>query len=327
MLAQLSTRNRTLQALIVCAALLGGSIAVAQRTPIVLDTDIGSDIDDAFAVAMILQSKQLDLKAVTTVSGDTQARARIVAKMLTEGGKPSIPVAAGAPDQKPAFAQARWAEGFTGPDLVAESAVDLLKQAIDSENNRMVVVAIGPLTNVAALLRQHPEERGRIREIVLMGGSIAHGYTPGSGATAEYNIAADPAAARSVFSSGVPIRMAPLDVTAGLQLDETQRQKIFGQHTAITDALQSLYRLWGEPTPTLHDPMALSLITEPALCKTKRMHVEIGTKGETTPAEGPSNAVVAVETEPGRFISYYTSLFTPVRQVSERKRNAALEEH
>lgn len=313
--------------MVLLVALICASAAVAQRIPVVLDTDIGSDIDDAFAVAMILQSRQLDLKAVTTVSGDAQARARIVAKMLTLNGKGAVPVAVGASDQKPAFAQARWAEGFTGPDLVKQPAVELLKQVIDKEHGRIVLIAIGPLTNVAALLKQYPAERTNIRGIVLMGGSIARGYTPGSGPTPEYNIAADAASARAVFASGVSIRMAPLDVTARLQLDDAHRQKIFALHSPLTDALQALYQLWGQPTPTLHDPMAVSLLTDPLLCETKRIRVEIESNGMTKAAQGESpNATVALETDPAQFINYYVSLFTPSTRTSQATNGSAKRE-
>lgn len=285
------------------------SAATAKRVPIVLDTDIGTDIDDAFALAMVIQSKDLDLKAVTTVSGDAQARARIAAKMLAEAGMSQVPVAAGKADEKPAFAQARWAEGYSSPALVHESAVDLLKQSIDREGGQMVVVALGPLSNVAALLKAYPEEKSKIREVVLMGGSIERGYTPGSGPTPEYNIAADVAAARVVFSSGLRILMAPLDVTARLQLEDGPREAIFAHHTPLTEALRALYGLWGQPTPTLHDPMAVSLLTAPALCQLKELNVSIAGDGMTKAISGRPNATVATETEPARFIHFYVSLF------------------
>ncbi len=286
------------------------SSAGTRRIPIVLDTDIGSDIDDAFALAMVIQSKQLDLKAVTTVSGDTQARARIAAKMLSEAGMRNVPVAAGDPDSKPAFTQAKWADGFTSASLVSRGAVDLLKECIEREHGQLVVIAIGPLSNIAALLKRYPEEKLRIHEIVLMGGSIAHGYTEGSGPTAEYNIAADAASARVVFESGVPIRMAPLDVTARLQLAEAEREAIFARHTPLTEALHALYLLWAQPTPTLHDPMAVSTLTNHGLCKTKRLRIRIESDGLTKKADhGAANAVVALETKPARFIAYYESFF------------------
>lgn len=278
----------------------------AQRpTPIVLDTDIGGDIDDAFALALILHSPELDLRAVTTVSGDTAGRARLAAKMLAVAGRTGIPVAAGVPGPPMDAPQTKWADGFSSPDLVPQGAVALMRSVIDRTPGRIDLVAIGPLTNVAALLRQHPEEARKIHEIVLMGGSIKRGYYPNSGPTAEYNIAADAAGSQTVFSAGVPILMAPLDVTARLQLEQPNLDRIFALHTPLTDALQALYKLWGQPVPTLHDPMAVSLLLDPALCTRQPLDVSITEKGMTVPASGKANADVAVETDPAGFIAFY----------------------
>jgi inosine-uridine nucleoside N-ribohydrolase len=298
-------------ALLACSLCLHAAPA-PKSVPVLLDTDIGSDIDDAFAVALILHSPELNLRAVTTVSGDTEARARLVAKMLWVDGRRNIPVAAGVPGGKLDIAQTRWADGFTSPSLLKEPAVDLMKSTIDRESGKIVLMAIGPLTNVAALLRQYPGEKQKIREIVLMGGSIARGYTPGSGPTAEYNIAADAPAAQVVFTSGIPIVMAPLDVTARLQLDEAQRQIIFAKGTPLAGALQALYKLWGQPTPTLHDPMAIALFLDPKLCTTQHLAIQVDDHGMTRVEKGkPANAVVAVETDPARFIAFYVHRVAP----------------
>ena len=292
----------------VCLIALAPAVAAtSKRIPILLDTDIGSDIDDAFALALVLKSPELDLRAVTTVSGDTQARARLAAKMLWVAGRQDIPVAAGAPGGKLDIAQTRWADGFTSPSLVKESALDLMKSEIDRAHGTIVVVAIGPLTNVATLLNRYPGEKKKIKRIVLMGGSIARGYYPGSGPTPEYNIAADAKASQVVFSSGVPILMAPLDVTARLQLDEAHRQAIFAHAAPLGEALHSLYVLWAQPTPTLHDPMAVSLLLDPQLCTLKPLAIQITQNGMTVPESGNKvNALVAVETDPARFIDFYS---------------------
>jgi purine nucleosidase len=281
---------------------------VARPIPIVLDTDIGSDIDDAFALALIVASPELDLRAVTTVSGDTHARARLAAKMLWVAGRRQVPVAAGEPGAKLPIEQTLWADGFTGPSLLSQTAVDLLKAQIDRAPGGITVVAIGPLTNVAALLTQHPEEAKRIKRIALMGGSVAHGYGPGSGPTPEYNIAADPSAARKVFTSGIPILMAPLDVTARLQLDKAHLRRLFALHKPMADTLHAVYALWNHPTPTLFDPMAVALLFNPTLCQTKPLAIDIDAKGMTLSVKGePANATVAVEGDPVRFIDFYMS--------------------
>lgn len=301
----------SLIALLACTICLHAAPA-PKPVPVLLDTDIGSDIDDAFAIALILHSPELDLRAVTTASGDTDARARLAAKMLWVDGRRNIPVAAGVPGKKLDIPQAPWGDGFTSPSLLKEPAVELMKSTIDREPGKIVIIAIGPLTNVAALLRQYPAEKKKIREIVLMGGSIARGYYPKSGPTSEYNIAADTPASQTVFTSGVPILMAPLDVTARLQLDEAHLQIIFAKHTPLTDGLQALYKLWGQPTPTLHDPMAVSLFLDPQLCTTRRLAIQVDDKGMTRVQQGkPANAVVAVETDPARFIAFYVHRVAP----------------
>lgn len=285
--------------------------AQGARTPVILDTDIGADIDDAFALAMLLRSRSTDLVAVTTVSGDTAARARIAAKMLSVAGRPTIPVAAGPATAGAPFAQAKWADGFHDAALVSIPAVELIHRALVKQHGRAVLIAIGELGNIADLLRQYPGDRAAIKEIVLMGGSLQRGYERGSPATAESNIASNREAAQTVFTSGVPILMAPLDVTAALQLETPERDRIFAQHTPLTTALQQLYTLWAQPTPTLHDPMAVSLLLHSGLCQMKPLDIEIGADGMTSAKSGGKpNAVVAVETDPAAFLHYYESIFT-----------------
>ena len=294
-----------LSMLIVSAAVFAQGV---KAIPVVLDTDIGSDIDDAFALAMVLRSPELRLEAVTTVSGDTQARARIAAKMLALAGRGDVPVAAGAMQAGSPVSGASWAEGFQSSALSTKPATELLKDTIQAGRGETVLIAIGALTNIAALLQRYPQEKLRIKEIILMGGSFSHGYTVGSGQIAESNIASDAPAAQTVFSSGIPIRMAPLDVTARLQLQPNVLQEIFVQHTPLTESLHAQYLLWGQPVPTLHDPMAIALLLRPSLCRSRRAHVVISSDGWTRVGEGAPNALVALETLPASFISYYRGL-------------------
>ncbi|HLY61802.1 MAG TPA: nucleoside hydrolase [Terriglobia bacterium] len=283
-----------------------------QKIPILLDTDIGGDIDDAFAVALILGSPELDLLGVTTVSGDTQARARLAAKMLWEAGRRNVPVAAGEPGKPSKDPQTRWAEGFASPQLLKQSAVDFLDRQFQKRPGEITLVAIGPLTNVAALFRKDPAVAGKIKRIVLMGGAIAHGYGDNPKAVPEYNIYADAPAAQVVFSAGVPILMAPLDVTAMLQLSPADMHRIFTQLTPTSNALTLLYHLWGNPTPTLFDPMAVALVIDPTICETKPLAVEVDDKGLTTAAEGkPPNATVGLTTDARRFMDFYLRRVAP----------------
>jgi purine nucleosidase len=281
------------------------------KRPIILDTDIGSDVDDAFAVALILGSPELDLLGVTTASGDTQARARLAARMLWEAGRHEVPVAAGEPGAPLPIDQARWADGFTSPQLLSESAVDFLKNQFDKRPGEITLVAIGPLTNVGALLRADPSVAHKIKQIVLMGGSIAYGYGNPQ-PVAEYNIKMDVSAAQTVFNSGVPILVAPLDVTAMLQLTAEDMHRIFTELTPTTNALTLLYHLWGHPTPTLFDPMAVALLIDPSLCDSKPLAIEVDSQGFTRVVEGkPPNSTVGLHTDARRFMEFYLRRVAP----------------
>jgi purine nucleosidase len=289
-----------------------GSPAAEPQIPILLDTDIGTDIDDAFALALILQSPELDLVAVTTVSGDTQARARLAAKMLWEAGRRNVPVAAGETGSPQPMEQVRWAEGFTSPPLTREKAVDLMKREIERRPGELTLVAIGELTNVAALLKSNPSVGRKIKRIALMGGAVAHGYGKDLQPVAEWNIKSNPAAAQTVFTSGVPILMAPLDSTALLQLDAAARRRIFTHLTPTTNSLAILYHLWGEATPTLFDPMAVAMLIDPAICELQDLAIEVDAQGFTRVVEGkPANARVGMGADPARFFEFYLRRVAP----------------
>jgi len=300
-----------LLAMFLLIACLCGTAEMPAKIPVILDTDIGSDIDDAFALALIINSPELELLGVTTVSGDTAARARIAAKMLWEaGGKwRQVPVVAGLPGTiKQDINQAPWAEGFVGPQILKENVVDFLRSKFHRYPGEITLIAIGELTNVAALLQADPLVAKKIKRIVLMGGSIARGYEPGSPPEAEWNIKSNPAAARIVFSSGIPISMAPLDVTAMLKLDAAARSRIFSSNTPLSNSLNALYKLWNRETPILFDPMAVALLVNPALCETKDLAIEVDDHGFTRAVEGkPANATVGMQTDPSKFFEFYLS--------------------
>ncbi len=302
-------------ALLVGGLLMAATFAAATppaKISILLDTDIGTDIDDAFALALILASPELDLLGVTTVSGNTAARARLAAKLLWEAGRKDVPVAAGEPGKPLPIEQTHWADGFTSPQLRQEKAVDFLRAEIERRPAEITLVAIGPLTNLGGLFDRYPEVGKKIKRIVLMGGSIAHGYGNDPNPAPEYNIASDPAAAQAVFSSGVSILMVPLDVTAMLQLDATARHRVFTHLSPLTNALTLLYHLWNQETPTLFDPMAVAMLIDPSLCETKPLAIEVDARGYTRAVGGKSpNAMVALHTDPQKFFSFYLDRVAP----------------
>jgi inosine-uridine nucleoside N-ribohydrolase len=299
----------SIRLLLICFAFAATSLAAAPaKVPVILDTDIGTDIDDAFAVALIINSPELELLGVTTVAGDTQARARLAAKLLWEAGGAwrKVPVYAGQPGKPQPIEQSRWAKDFTSPALHLSGAVDFMKTEINRRPGKVTIVAIGELTNVAALLKSDSSMARKIKLIAMMGGSVERGYPLESKPEAEWNIKSNPEAAQTVFSSGVPLLVAPLDLTAMLQLDGAGRRRVFAHLAPLTNALTILYHLWGNETPTLFDPMAVALLIDSSLCETQQLAIEVEAQGFTRVVEGkPANATVGMRTDPEKFFEFY----------------------
>ena len=285
----------------------------AQREKVIIDTDIGDDIDDAFAVALALRSPEIQILGVTTTSGDTATRAKLVDRLLGEAGRTDIPVAIGIPTQaKTAFTQRVYAEGGEFARTSHPPAVDFILGQIKQHPGEITLVCIGPLFNVGAMIQKDPSTFRQLKRVVMMGGSINRGYgNPYDAPTppaAEWNILNDISGAQKLFEAGVPIYMMPLDSTQ-LKMDETKRDFLFRQATPLTQALGALYYEWGQPTPTLFDPMTIAFIDKPELCPVQPMHIVVDDKGFTRATSGPANAQVCLKSDPEAFFRFYLSRF------------------
>ena len=282
----------------------------AQPEKIIIDTDIGDDVDDAFAVALALRGPELQILGITTTFGDTETRAKLVDRLLGETGYLNIPVAAGAASStNNTFTQRRYAEGGKFARASHARAVDFIVDQIRRNPGQITLVAIGPLVNVGAVIDKDPETFRKLRRVVLMGGSIARrygdlGYTSDRGPEPEWNIKNDIPSAQNLFASGVPIFMMPLDSTQ-LKLDEVKRAIVFQAGTPLTDALTLLYHEWGQETPTLFDVMTIAYILDPKLCPTKPLHISVDEKGYTRPGPGIPNAQVCLDSDSEAFFHFY----------------------
>ena len=284
----------------------------AAKTKIILDTDIGDDIDDAFALALALRSPEVELLGVTTAWGDTALRARLAQRFLQENHAPAIPVAVGLPTKSnAAFSQARWAQDAAEVEFTL-AAVDFLLQQARAHPGEITLVAIGPLTNIAAAIDRDAAGFKMFQRVVLMGGSIYRGYgdlgyAPDHGPMPEYNIYSDVAAAQKLFASGVPIFMMPLDSTQ-LQLDEVKRNILFSAGTPMTNSLAALYYQWVErnrtPTATLFDVMAVAYVVQPELCPVTALHITVDEKGFTRPTPGTPNASACLTSDSEKFFHF-----------------------
>jgi inosine-uridine nucleoside N-ribohydrolase len=280
----------------------------APKIKIIIDTDIGDDVDDAFAVGLALSSPELEILGITTAWGDTQLRARLTDRLLAETGNASIPVAEGIPTQsKTPFTQARWAEAGP-PTKTHPAAVDFLLGQIRQNPGELTLIAIGPLTNVGATIDRDPAAFKKLKRVVLMGGSIRKGYgdlgyLPDRGPQPEYNIYSDVPAAQKLFASGVPVYMMPLDSTQ-LKLDEEKRALLFSRGTPLTDALTLLYHEWGQQTPTLFDVMAVAYVLDEGLCPVQHFQIIVEKDGLTRTGTGPPNASACLASDSERFFRF-----------------------
>ncbi|MDE3186910.1 MAG: nucleoside hydrolase [Acidobacteriota bacterium] len=315
-------KNARLILLLIAAVVAGGVAArlgngqaarasepqVASPQLVILDTDIGDDIDDAFALALALRSPELKILGVTTAFGDTELRARLVNRYLAAVGRSDIPVAAGVETKTDnVLTQAAYAR--QAPALVHPDGVEFLLSQIRAHPGEITLIAIGPLFNVQAAIERDPATFKKLKRVVMMGGSIDRGYDGRNGERrppdAEWNINRDPAGARALFAAGVPIFMMPLDSTQ-IHLQTAEREAIFAHGSPLTDQVTLLYHQWRagthSPTPTLFDPVAVTYAIQPELCPAKPMRIEVDDKGFTRPVPGAANAQVCLQSDEKGFL-------------------------
>lgn len=273
---------------------------------IILDTDIGTDIDDACALAFILASPELDLAGVTIANNRTDQRAKLALKMLYNTGNSHIPVAVGRQTETGGSVnQAPWAEDFEALKPVSQSAAEFIVEQVNAAPGELTLVPVGPFTNIADALALDPELPNKIREIILMGGCVGWpaGATPEI--RPEYNIVTDVPASQAMLSCGTPMTMVPLDATLQVRLEAEDRAKLADCGTPLTEALCGMLSYWPHPTPTLHDPLAVAVTIEPTICGMANLNVVCDDQGFTRVVEGEPNMNVAVTPQVGRFLAMF----------------------
>jgi len=311
LVAEVGVRIRQLAGICILVLLCAGSTgAQAAKEKVIIDTDIGDDVDDAFALALAVKSPELEILGVTTTFGDTETRAKIVDRLLGELGRADIPVMAGkASATKSPMSQWRYAEGGHFAKSSHGDAAEFILDEIRKHPGEITLIAIGPLMNVGAAIDKDAATFRKLRRVLLMGGSVRRGYgdlgyTAPVPAMPEWNILNDVASAQELFASGVPLFVMPLDSTQ-LKLDEVKRAWLFRQGTAVTDQLAVLYHLWGQETPTLFDPMTVVFVLKPELCPVTPLRIRVDEKGFTREQPGMANAQVCLDSNAEDFFRFY----------------------
>lgn len=286
---------------------------------LILDTDIGTDVDDLVALALLLNSPDVELAGVTTVYGDVALRARMVRKLLALAGRTDVPVALGAARPLLGKRAVYWA-GHEGQGLLAAEdfaaalpdahAVDFIVRTVMARPGQITLAAIGPLTNVALAFLREPALAQALAGLVIMGGVVG-------GASAlhlpwvEHNFRCDPEAAQVVLAAGAATWIVPLDVTTRVRIRQADVERIRARgdpfHLAVADQISrypGFVRRGGDTF--LHDPLAAATVIEPTLVTWQAVQAVVETGGEHTagqllvalPAvEAPSTAQVALDVD------------------------------
>lgn len=267
-----------------------------EKIPTIFDTDPG--IDDAFALSFLNKSDIFDVKMLSSVAGNVKlAHTTRNLQGLAYAMDWQVPIYKGL--EKPILAKQILAEDFHGENgllgyefkddelanLENKIATKAMAKVLE-ENEKTLIIAVGPLTNIASLILARPDLKEKIKEITIMGGAIGMGNVT---ANAEFNIFADPEAAAIVFSSGVKINMLGLNVTTKTSYDIDMHKEFKNSDKKINEILSSVMDIRIKQagaeenyTTFMHDTLAVMYHTNPEIFKTEMVHMDVETKGEYT---------------------------------------------
>lgn len=302
-----------------------------KRLRVLLDTDVGDDIDDALAIVFALNSPELEIVSVTTVFRNADKRAKIASALLESCGNRTVPVYAGcdAPLVQKIFAHEHDRYDETGRYIPCQfddnmerfsynrntHAVDQIIHMAHCYPGELDVVAIGPLTNIALAIRKDPEIIRLIKGLTLMGGSYAEPCT-------EWNILCDPEAAEIVFTSGIPIRAIGLNVTTQCVLSREELGLFQREETSssllLNNMLERFLKHYEYDCSVLHDPLTVGTLIKPGFVRFEDKQVSIGRSNtdragqtiahsleNTERSENIGRAACAVSVDAERYIEFF----------------------
>jgi inosine-uridine nucleoside N-ribohydrolase len=297
--------------LLALALLAAASPLAAQpvRQPVLFDADLGNDVDDALALALLLASPEVDVRGVSSVGAEPDKRALFACRFLTMTGRRQIPVAAGL-SPKDAPKMAGQYQYYYHPDVlfnrttrpVKEGVVDFIASRVGGNPRRLTILATGPLTNVAKFLDEKPDGAADVLRIIVAGG----------------NLKSDVKAAKVVLDSGVPLVVIPVEVTAKLKLKEADRKRIFAPATALSLQTEALYQLSDEDEPNLADVLAASICIDDRFCEYEERHVTLDDKGALQTGKGKANAKVVTKVKADDFLKWYVDRMASCVKPSSR---------
>jgi inosine-uridine nucleoside N-ribohydrolase len=294
-----------------CCALGDGFARQSGKMKIILDTDIGDDIDDAWALAFVISHQNFDPLGVTITHGNTPERMKIACKLLHITGRGVIPVAVGRKTSDGYFQQYTWAEDFTAKKPIAQPAADFIVEQVRKYPGEVTILAVGPLQNLADALRKEPNLPKMVKRVVLMSGCVYGTADKPDTLIREWNVYQSTADSQLVYGAGLPLTIVPLDSTTRVKLSDEERKQVSGYKSPLTYALECLYRLWlSGPTArmTLHDQLAVAETAAPGrfFNKLETLPIVVDDQGFTRiDRERGKPVTVCLEPKRDEFMKYY----------------------
>lgn len=285
------------------------SLAASPPIPVIYDSDIGDDIDDTWALGLLLKCPELDLKLVVGDYGKAKYRAKIFAKMLEAAGRTDVPVGLGLPLNPGAGGpQNDWVRDYdleAYPGKVLEDGVGAMIDIILQSKEPITVIAVGPLPNIAEALKREPRIAERAR-FVGMHGSVRLGYGGSKDISAEWNVRADPKACQTTLSAPWDVTITPLDTCGLVNLGGERYAKVRDSKDPIAAAIMANYRIWSTASDknnraadthssTLFDTVAVYLAMAQDLCRMERLGIRVDDQGFTRIDEKAKAMWVATE--------------------------------
>jgi len=285
------------------------------RQKIIFDCDLGGDIDDAFALALILSSPEFEVLGIVMDHGLTNKRAQVACKMLYLTNREDIPVVVGRKTNQmvgtdiPAdySGQYYWAEGFDKVKPIAKPASEFIIENLRKYPGEVILITVGPVTNIGDVIRKDPEALKLAKHVYSMFGSFYLGYgtadEPNTVIAQEWNVRGDSEASKLLVGSGASITYCGLDVTTKVWFDKELQFKLLMRQSPLTDAICGLTVLWGGDKPCLHDAVTVGMILWPDLFTTRPAFVKISGEAYTVIDEGKEpNCEIAMTVNTGEFL-------------------------
>ena len=273
----------------------------AAPVPVILDTDLGDDIDDTWALCQALGDPRMDVKLIVTASHNTPLKARLVGKILEKIGRTDIPLGIGKKTEDAAINQAAWLGDYTldkYPGKVHEDGVGAMIDLIRSQPaGHFKLCAIGPLPNLEEALKRAPDIAEKT-DVTLMAGSVRIGYNGKATPDPEWNVVCNIPAARAVFAAPWKITIAPLDVCGTLRLEWEEYLRVKNSGAPRARAVIENYDVWkhrgqypADGSSVLFDTTAIELLVSDSLMAVETLNLAVDDKGMTVVDEAKGRPV------------------------------------